>query len=132
VAWIEVLLAELALGRGDVQAATGLRAPARAFFASRSDPFAASVLAFIDANAALLVGDYASAECHWAAGVAGGLKSGSNSYVALCHVQLSNLAENRGDYAHAARELEEAMRATAGMGFLGRQSITILAQLANL
>ena len=51
------------------------------------------MVAFIDANAAILRADAESAERHWAAGLTGALKSGSISYAALCHVQLIKLAE---------------------------------------
>jgi predicted ATPase len=131
VAWAQVLLAEPALARGDVQSAMDLYEPARAFFADQVDPFAAALVAFMDANTALFTGDLSSAERRWGDCAALARDIGSIALEGLCHVQTSNLAESRADYARAEECLEAAMRLAVDTNTRAHD-VTLLARLANL
>jgi predicted ATPase len=131
VAWAQVLLAEPALARGDVQSAMDLYEPARAFFAHQADPFAAALVAFMDANTALFTGDLSSAERHWGACAALARQIGSIALEGLCQVQMGNLAESRADYARAEECLEAAMRLAVDTNTRAHD-VTLLARLANL
>jgi predicted ATPase/DNA-binding SARP family transcriptional activator len=131
VAWAQVLLAEPALARGDVQSAMDLYEPARAFFAHQADPFAASLVAFMDANTALFSGDLSSAERHWGACAALARETGSIALEGLCQVQMCNLAESRADYARAEECLEAAIRLEVDTNTRAHD-VTLLARLANL
>jgi predicted ATPase len=129
--WMQVIVANLALSRGDVRGATEWFGPARAIFASQKDPPGDSNVAFIDAHLALLAGDNAASERHWALLAALGHDTGSITAEAAADVALSNFAESRGDYQRATELLHTSMRMTAEMGFHARD-VTSLVRLANL
>jgi tetratricopeptide (TPR) repeat protein len=129
--WTLVIVADLAVSRGDVRAATEWFGAARAVSASRNDARGDSIVAFIDANQALLDGDNAASERHWARLAALGRETGSITFEAGADVALSNFAESRGDYQRATELLETSRRLEAEMGFHGRD-VTSVVRLANL
>jgi predicted ATPase/DNA-binding SARP family transcriptional activator len=129
--WTHVMVANLALGRGDVRGATDWFGPARAIFASQDCPSGDSMVAFIDANLALLAGDNAASERHWALLAAMSRDTGSITFESAADVQLSNFAESRGDYERATDLLRASMRMTAELGFHARD-VTSVVRLANL
>jgi predicted ATPase/DNA-binding SARP family transcriptional activator len=131
VGWVQVLTAEIAIGRGEVEDALDLEKAARAYYASRTDPFSAMMIGFIDGTTALLTGELEAAARHWAACVAFARDGGSLVFEAMSCVQLSNLAESRGDYELASELLRESLRVTAELGLSARE-VTLLARLADL
>jgi predicted ATPase/DNA-binding SARP family transcriptional activator len=131
VAWMQVMLAEVALGQGDIRAAMDLWMQSRTFYAKQGDPFSAWVVAFVDATTALLTGDQDAAERHWTVCVARGRQASSITAEAACCVLLGNLVESRGDYERAAELLRASMRMTAELGFHARE-VTLLVRLAGL
>jgi predicted ATPase/DNA-binding SARP family transcriptional activator len=131
LAWTHGILAELALSRGDLPAALDWYRSSRRLVAGQSDAFTAVWVAFIDATVALLAGDNAAAEQHWAQCVAASRKTGSIAFEAAAGVQLSNFAESRGDYERATELLRGSMRMTSQLGFHARD-VTYYVRLANL
>jgi tetratricopeptide (TPR) repeat protein len=131
VAWAQVLLAEPAITRGDLQGALDLYEPARDFFARQPDAFAASLVAFMDANAAQFRGDRSSAERLWAVCAARARETGSIALEGLSQVQMSNLAEDRGDYEQATACVETAIR-LAGETGTRAHDVSLLVRSASL
>jgi predicted ATPase/DNA-binding SARP family transcriptional activator len=129
--WTHVMVANLALGRGDVRGAKDWFAPARAIFAAQNGRPGDSMVAFIDANLALLAGDTVAAERHFALLADLSRETGSTTFESAADVTLSNFAESRGDYQRATELLQASMRMTAELGFHARD-VTSVVRLANL
>ncbi|HEX6392624.1 MAG TPA: BTAD domain-containing putative transcriptional regulator [Acidimicrobiales bacterium] len=131
VGWMQVLLANLALSRGDVGGTTEWFESARAIFAALDRPSGDANVAFLDAIVALLAGDHEASEQNWARLAALARGTGSITAEAAANVALSNFAESRGDYQRATELLQASMRMTAEMGFHARD-VTSVVRLANL
>jgi hypothetical protein len=129
--WMQAIVADRPVGRGDVQGATKWFDAARAIFVAQNDIHGDCMIAFIDAHLAMLAGDNDAAERSWARMADMGRQSGSITFEAGADVALSNFAELRGDYRRATELLETSRRLEAEMGFHARD-VTSVVRLANL
>jgi hypothetical protein len=130
-AFVKLLVAEAALGRGDVALVREMWDSAQDYYAAQEDLWSAVVMFAIGASRALVEGDKAEAERLFAASAPVCSRQGTLFHLTIHLEQASTLAESRGDYVLAASCLEQAMRAAIDLGFGGHQ-ITRLARLANL